>query len=513
MHQSPTPQHESPIQEKSNFESEGPGLSLAPPAFQLMASDAAPTSPPEAPAMQLKASGGMPGDLVSGFAASTGHDLSDVNVHYNSDKPSSVGALAYAQGNDIHLGAGQEQHLAHEAAHVVQQREGRVQATTEVAGMPVNDNKGLESEADNMGAKAMQMKADNVQRNTEAFAVNNMSSGPIQRYTVPIEGAAPATAMTITNFIKLVEAEEAKYPLAEQKNTKLMISRIRKIFYGSKGWDEHLIPGAKDAQSPYGTPKERERSRKTLELTGPNVDFVDKEVYPVDGSGNRPDIYKNQEVKLETGGTNGDFCDIGHVFAGLDAYNHRQMVDGPGTINIDNLGGTTWTGDLGSVMAEAQMDYLNSGKKPTDAELQKKIDEYSPAQDMLGNIDAYSIGEQYSVGATSGGMKVSEILRDYYLGAGSTTKQALRYTKFSSKIGLSGWDGSKWSNEADMVDFWADEVNDAAAMYIGAGADYGVFSFAGTTGAVLGMSMNGGATNLVKKFFDALRTVRATEPK
>jgi hypothetical protein len=159
MHQPPAPQHESPIQEKSAFESEGPGLSMSPPAFQLMASDAAPASPPEAPALQLKASGGMPGDLVSGFAASTGHDLSDVNVHYNSDKPSQVGALAYAQGNDIHLGAGQEQHLAHEAAHVVQQREGRVQATTEVAGMPVNDNKGLESEADNMGAKAMQMKA------------------------------------------------------------------------------------------------------------------------------------------------------------------------------------------------------------------------------------------------------------------------------------------------------------------------------------------------------------------
>jgi hypothetical protein len=152
----PSEKVSTPMLGESGFESEGVGQLMAAPVFQLMASDGN-----DGPPIQRKESGGgMPGDLVSGFAASTGHDLSDVNVHYNSDKPSQVGALAYAQGNDIHLGAGQEQHLAHEAAHVVQQREGRVQPTTEVAGMPVNDNKGLESEADNMGAKAMQMKSE-----------------------------------------------------------------------------------------------------------------------------------------------------------------------------------------------------------------------------------------------------------------------------------------------------------------------------------------------------------------
>jgi hypothetical protein len=506
MKDHPIQQKQSAAPESESVESKGP--SLSPPTFQLMASDG--TASP--PVQRKESSGGLPGDMVSGFAASTGHDLSNVNVHRNSDKPSQVGALAYAQGNDIHLGAGQEQHLAHEAAHVVQQREGRVQANTSVGGMPVNDSAGLESEADSMGSKAMQMKAAEGQKAQEAAATNLMD-GPIQRYTVPIEGGAPATAMTITDFIKLVEAEEAKYPLTEQTNTKLMISRIRKIFYGSSGWDDHLIPGAKSATSPYGAPKERERSRKEVDLVGPNFDMVDKEVYPVDGSGNKPSIYKNQEVKLETGRTTGSFCDIGHVLAGLDAYNHRAMVDGPGTINIDNLGGTTWTGDLGSVMAEAQIDFVNSGNKPTDAEVQKKIDEYAPAQDMLGNIDAYAIATQYKVESGSGGQKLSEILRDYYLGAGSTTKQSVRYTKFSSSIGLSGWDGSKWSNESDMVDFWDDEVNDAAAMYIGAGGDWGLFSLPGFGGFVTGMSMNGGATNLVKKFFDALRTLRATEPK
>jgi Domain of unknown function (DUF4157) len=126
-------------------------LKAAPP-FQLLAGDP--------PPVQAKASsGGMPTDLSAGFAATTGHDLSDVNVHYNSSKPAEVGALAYAHGNDIYLGTGQEQHLPHEAAHIIQQREGRVQANTAVHGMAVNNDKDLESEADRIGTEATQMKA------------------------------------------------------------------------------------------------------------------------------------------------------------------------------------------------------------------------------------------------------------------------------------------------------------------------------------------------------------------
>jgi hypothetical protein len=55
-----------------------------------------------------------------------------------------------------HLAPGQDSHLPHEAWHVVQQRQGRVQPNLEVSGTPVNDNPGLEHEADVMGAKALQ---------------------------------------------------------------------------------------------------------------------------------------------------------------------------------------------------------------------------------------------------------------------------------------------------------------------------------------------------------------------
>lgn len=101
---------------------------------------------------------GMPDNLKSGIENLSGMDMSDVKVHYNSPQPAQLNALAYAQGNDIHVGAGQEKHLAHEAWHVVQQRQGRVQATMQMKeGIPVNDDPGLEHEADVMGAKALGM--------------------------------------------------------------------------------------------------------------------------------------------------------------------------------------------------------------------------------------------------------------------------------------------------------------------------------------------------------------------
>lgn len=97
---------------------------------------------------------GLPDNLKAGVESLSGFSLDDVKVHYNSSQPATVQALAYTQGTDIHVAPGQEQHLPHEAWHVAQQMAGRVDPTTEVAGMPVNDNVGLEHEADVMGAKA-----------------------------------------------------------------------------------------------------------------------------------------------------------------------------------------------------------------------------------------------------------------------------------------------------------------------------------------------------------------------
>ncbi|TXI41724.1 MAG: DUF4157 domain-containing protein [Nitrosomonas sp.] len=99
---------------------------------------------------------GLPDNLKSGIESLSGMSMDSVRVHYNSSQPAQLNALAYAQGTDIHVAPGQEQHLPHEAWHVVQQAQGRVQPTMQMKeGIPINDDRGLEHEADVMGAKAL----------------------------------------------------------------------------------------------------------------------------------------------------------------------------------------------------------------------------------------------------------------------------------------------------------------------------------------------------------------------
>ena len=101
---------------------------------------------------------GMPDHLKAGVESLSGMSMDDVKVHYNSNRPAQVNALAYAQGSDIHVASGQEQHLPHEAWHGVQQAQGRVQPTMQLRdGVSVNDDSGLEQEADVMGARAVTM--------------------------------------------------------------------------------------------------------------------------------------------------------------------------------------------------------------------------------------------------------------------------------------------------------------------------------------------------------------------
>jgi len=103
---------------------------------------------------------GLPDDLKTGVEDLSGYSMDDVKVHYNSSQPAQLNAHAYAQGSDIHIGPGQEKHLPHEAWHVVQQKQGRVKPTKQMKGkVNVNDDEGLEREADQMGAKAIQRSA------------------------------------------------------------------------------------------------------------------------------------------------------------------------------------------------------------------------------------------------------------------------------------------------------------------------------------------------------------------
>ena len=99
---------------------------------------------------------GLPDTLKSGIEGLSGVSMDDVKVHYNSPKPARLQAHAFAQGTDIHMAPGQDKHLPHEAWHVVQQKQGRVKPTRQMKGkVNVNDDVGLEKEADVMGVKAL----------------------------------------------------------------------------------------------------------------------------------------------------------------------------------------------------------------------------------------------------------------------------------------------------------------------------------------------------------------------
>jgi hypothetical protein len=119
-----------------------------------MAVDGGTPSPPQ---IQKKPNAtGLPDRLKDGVENLSGLAMDDVRVHYNSPKPATVQAHAYAQGTDIHIAPGQERHLAHEAWHVVQQKQGRVKATPQMKDVAINDDAGLEAEADAMGRQAWQ---------------------------------------------------------------------------------------------------------------------------------------------------------------------------------------------------------------------------------------------------------------------------------------------------------------------------------------------------------------------
>lgn len=101
---------------------------------------------------------GLPGQLKAAVEAMSGVSLDGVTVERGSAVPAGFGAHAIAQGDRIHLAPDQDRHLPHEAWHVVQQKQGRVRATGDLGGTPVNTDPALEREADVMGGRAAGME-------------------------------------------------------------------------------------------------------------------------------------------------------------------------------------------------------------------------------------------------------------------------------------------------------------------------------------------------------------------
>lgn len=223
------------------------------PVKQLRASEAAANSA----VIQRKKSNetGLPDGLKTGIESLSGMSLDHVRVVYNSSKPAEVQALAYACGDEIHVAPGQEAHLPEEAWHIVQQMQGKVKATTEVNHSPVNDDRKLEEEAQNMGAKAMALQAE-------------PSAEPLQQ----IHSAAAPVHQLKSKFTNLDNTSEPT-PLAS-------LSKVIKPYFEKTDLPEiYLLHGGKQVspEAYNGTYKRAKSATATLE-DGPKAGKRDNSV-------------------------------------------------------------------------------------------------------------------------------------------------------------------------------------------------------------------------------------------
>lgn len=95
---------------------------------------------------------GIPAQMKVDFEQRSGLSFDDIRVHYHSEKPEKIGALAYTQGSQVYIGPGQERHLGHELGHVVQQKLGYVPAERTVKGISFNLDPALEHDADRIAS-------------------------------------------------------------------------------------------------------------------------------------------------------------------------------------------------------------------------------------------------------------------------------------------------------------------------------------------------------------------------
>ena len=169
---------------------------------------------------------GMPSPLRAGLEHLSGIDLSGVRIHTNSSKPAQLNALAYTQGQDIHVGPGQEKHLPHEGWHAVQQMQGRVKPTMQAKGVPINDDAGLEREADVMGAKASWEVGEDSQRSRREVVGIAPTNQPTVQRSVTGEAPLPGGRVTAPTKWRVKMTGDAKMTGSGPARTKPIVDTV-----------------------------------------------------------------------------------------------------------------------------------------------------------------------------------------------------------------------------------------------------------------------------------------------
>jgi hypothetical protein len=184
----------------------------------------------------------LPINLKAGIESLSGLAMDDVRVHYDSPRPAEVQALAHTDGSNIYLGPAQEEHLPHEAWHVVQQKQGRVKPTIQAKGVVINDDPGLEREADQMGSKVASYDSAGKSGTVSLSRGNDAAKGVAQR-KLQISGLDEPRRKTLVNMINegsMVKFELDPAGLLQQQDKKIA---------GTDELSRQLIAGIGDAQT------------------------------------------------------------------------------------------------------------------------------------------------------------------------------------------------------------------------------------------------------------------------
>lgn len=291
----------------------------------------------------------------------------------------------------------------------------------------------------------------------------------------------PISALTLEQFLRLLALEENYYSSQPKGGTE-MLTHLRKIFYGTSGWDNELIRGGSHIPCRYlirvvGSAMRRSsmkhRKRTASGTLNQCVEVIVREGdWMNPNAGTQPEIFadNHQEVILP----NGLICDIGHVLAGMDAISYPAPVAPlpnwllwmfPLVPHVDdNADAATWIGDLSSISGEVFFYHLQNKKWPDQEQVQAIIDEGNPAADMLGNIDSLAVRQLFRISTEK---RTSDILGEYFQQLELQPK--LRYELFCRTVGIElGQDGTI-TNRHKWIRKYGRQLKSCTAFYVANG--------------------------------------------
>jgi hypothetical protein len=395
-----------------------------------------------------------------------GHDIGGIQSFVGGEAAVAgrqLGAEAYASGQQIGFSNSPDLHTAaHEAAHVVQQRQGvSLEGGVGRAGDP------YERQADAVADRVVRGEsAEGLLGEVSPAAASFTSAGrtgaaPVQRYGGGTGVTDPKALIPVAKLIEYVSAVETAY---SSDTSEEIITRLRIQYYDGAAF-QSLIPDAHYDDTYWFLNPDIHWSVSRRMDKG-TVDAVNAEAYDhlaahadENGKGDNPSPY----VVMPDGSR----IDLGHMLLGLDALIHPRVGDPYSAYGIPSIDPSSWVADLG-IAAVWMTQHQEKGSTDSPVKLTSPdLDAYyrmsAPTGDLLGDVDSFGMHDEYMSGGR--GTKLSVLLRKYYLGTATepagvkkrwqtfATKNGLRYARSGSSI---TWDASVRAMAITRVDTFND---------------------------------------------------------